>query len=164
MQMILLVGTKLQHIIQQLSLETAQSQGVIGVKIVEARDSLFWFNRPQILLSLIHFILFQNAFELAFFLWILVSNQVQRFVIAITVLRTITCQFSHATTSTAEQLIYKGWALDSGTQTTISFSSCSLRSDLTRVSWGKLGRSSHGWSWGQQFKYCAATAHFPFML
>ncbi|KAG0591042.1 hypothetical protein KC19_1G144900 [Ceratodon purpureus] len=69
--MILLVGTKLQHIIQQLSLETAQSQGVIGVKIVEARDSLFWFNRPQILLSLIHFILFQNAFELAFFLWIL---------------------------------------------------------------------------------------------
>lgn len=74
MQLILVVGTKLQHIIQQLSLETAQSQGVIGVGIVKVRDSLFWFNRPQVLLSLIHFILFQNSFELAFFLWILVSN------------------------------------------------------------------------------------------
>lgn len=85
--MILLVGTKLQHIIQQLSLETAQSQGVIGVAIVEARDSLFWFNRPQILLSLIHFILFQNAFELAFFLWILVSGRVQGIVVMITIVR-----------------------------------------------------------------------------
>jgi len=73
MLLILFVGTKLQHIIQQLSLETAQSQGVIGVGIVKVRDSLFWFNRPQVLLSLIHFILFQNAFELAFFLWILTT-------------------------------------------------------------------------------------------
>jgi len=73
MILILVVGTKLQHIIQQLSLETAQSQGVIGVGIVKIRDSLFWFNRPQVLLSLIHFILFQNAFELAFFLWILTT-------------------------------------------------------------------------------------------
>jgi mlo protein len=73
MLLVLIVGTKLQHIIQQLSLETAQSQGVIGVGIVKVRDSLFWFNRPQVMLSLIHFILFQNAFELAFFLWILTS-------------------------------------------------------------------------------------------
>ncbi|KAG0579808.1 hypothetical protein KC19_4G124800 [Ceratodon purpureus] len=73
MLMILIVGTKLQHIIQQLSLETAQSQGVIGVGIVKVRDSLFWFNRPQVMLSLIHFILFQNAFELAFFLWIVTT-------------------------------------------------------------------------------------------
>ncbi|PPD78775.1 hypothetical protein GOBAR_DD24300 [Gossypium barbadense] len=31
----------------------------------------FWFEKPGIVLHLIHFILFQNAFELAFFFWIL---------------------------------------------------------------------------------------------
>ena len=65
LQMILVVGTKLQHIIQQLALETAQSQGVIGENYVKARDSLFWFNRPQILLYLIHFILFQVHCQLS---------------------------------------------------------------------------------------------------
>jgi mlo protein len=40
-------------------------------KLVRPRDDLFWFNRPQLLLYLIHFILFQNAFELAYFFWLL---------------------------------------------------------------------------------------------
>lgn len=59
LQMILVIGTKLQHIIQQLSVETAQQHEVIGEVYVKARDSLFWFNKPQILLIVIHFILFQ---------------------------------------------------------------------------------------------------------
>lgn len=59
LQMILVIGTKLQHIIQQLSVETAQLHEVIGEVHVQARDSLFWFNKPQILLIVIHFILFQ---------------------------------------------------------------------------------------------------------
>nr|GFC60759.1 MLO protein homolog 1-like [Tanacetum cinerariifolium] len=29
----------------------------------------FWFNNPQLVLFLIHFTLFQNAFQMAFFLW-----------------------------------------------------------------------------------------------
>lgn len=36
---------------------------------IKPRDELFWFNKPELLLSLIHFILFQNAFELASFFW-----------------------------------------------------------------------------------------------
>ncbi|KAL9814209.1 MLO-like protein 11 [Arabidopsis thaliana] len=39
-----------------------------GVKL-RPRDELFWFNKPELLLSLIHFILFQNSFELASFFW-----------------------------------------------------------------------------------------------
>ncbi|KAG1326768.1 putative MLO-like protein 13 [Cocos nucifera] len=37
---------------------------------VKPSDEHFWFNRPGIMLYLIHFILFQNAFEIAFFFWI----------------------------------------------------------------------------------------------
>ncbi|KAJ7550042.1 hypothetical protein O6H91_07G080000 [Diphasiastrum complanatum] len=63
--MILAVGMKLQHIIATLALENA---GVRG-QFVRPRDELFWFNKPELLLSLIHFISFQNAFEMATFLW-----------------------------------------------------------------------------------------------
>lgn len=38
-----------------------------GAPVVETGDHLFWFNRPSLLLFLIHFVLFQNAFQLAFF-------------------------------------------------------------------------------------------------
>jgi hypothetical protein len=83
----LLVGTKLQQIITDLALEVRSLRGVkptenmpleeangtINVvknpddpqgqelirKLVRPRDDLFWFNRPQLLLYLIHFILFQ---------------------------------------------------------------------------------------------------------
>ncbi|PQQ01973.1 MLO-like protein 4 [Prunus yedoensis var. nudiflora] len=36
---------------------------------VKPRDDLFWFGKPVILLRLIQFIIFQNAFEMATFLW-----------------------------------------------------------------------------------------------
>ncbi|KAK6156375.1 hypothetical protein DH2020_010623 [Rehmannia glutinosa] len=32
-------------------------------------DDLFWFNSPGLILFLIHFVLFENAFQLAFFAW-----------------------------------------------------------------------------------------------
>jgi mlo protein len=85
--LILLVGTKLQQIITDLALEVRglggakptenmpleEVNGTINVvknpddpqgqelirKLVRPRDDLFWFNRPQLLLYLIHFILFQ---------------------------------------------------------------------------------------------------------
>ncbi|XP_010460273.1 PREDICTED: MLO-like protein 14 [Camelina sativa] len=67
--LVLLVGAKLQHVIATLSLENAGiTEYVSGVKL-RPRDELFWFKKPELLLSLIHFIQFQNAFELASFFW-----------------------------------------------------------------------------------------------
>ncbi|WVZ01367.1 hypothetical protein V8G54_027436 [Vigna mungo] len=67
--LVLLVGTKLQHVIATLALENAGIAGFFPEAKLRPRDELFWFNKPELLLSLIHFILFQNAFELASFFW-----------------------------------------------------------------------------------------------
>ncbi|GKD38814.1 MLO-like protein 12 [Tanacetum coccineum] len=40
-----------------------------GTPTVQPGDDLFWFGRPRLVLLLINFVLFQNAFQLAFFLW-----------------------------------------------------------------------------------------------
>ncbi|XP_057445787.1 MLO-like protein 6 [Lotus japonicus] len=67
---ILLVGTKLQMIITMMGLRIQDRGEVIkGAPMVEPGDHLFWFNRPSLLLFLIHLVLFQNAFQLAFFSW-----------------------------------------------------------------------------------------------
>ncbi|KAL0460395.1 UNVERIFIED_CONTAM: MLO-like protein 1 [Sesamum latifolium] len=72
--LLLAVGTKLEHVISQLAHEVAERHIAIeGELIVKPSDNHFWFHRPQIVLFLIHFILFQNAFEIAFFFWILVQ-------------------------------------------------------------------------------------------
>ncbi|MCD7472723.1 MLO-like protein 6, partial [Datura stramonium] len=67
---ILLVGTKLQMIITEMGVRISE-RGVIvkGVPVVEIGDHLFWFNRPGFMLFLINFVLFQNAFQVAFFVW-----------------------------------------------------------------------------------------------
>ncbi|KAM7251678.1 hypothetical protein ACFE04_023561 [Oxalis oulophora] len=67
--LVLLVGAKLQHVIATLALENAGINGYFTGAKLRPRDELFWFNKPEKLLSLIHFILFQNAFELASFFW-----------------------------------------------------------------------------------------------
>ncbi|CAE5958489.1 unnamed protein product [Arabidopsis arenosa] len=67
--LVLLVGAKLQHVIATLALENAGiTEYASGIKL-RPRDELFWFKKPELLLSLIHFIQFQNAFELASFFW-----------------------------------------------------------------------------------------------
>ncbi|XP_073149251.1 MLO-like protein 1 isoform X2 [Henckelia pumila] len=72
--LLLAVGTKLEHIISQLAHEVAEKHIAIeGDLVVQPSDDHFWFRRPHIVLFLIHFILFQNAFELAFFFWIWVQ-------------------------------------------------------------------------------------------
>ncbi|PWA45246.1 mlo-related protein [Artemisia annua] len=72
--LLLSVGTKLEHIIIQLAHEVAEKHiAVEGEPVVKPSDDHFWFHRPRILLLFIHFILFQNAFELAYFSWILVQ-------------------------------------------------------------------------------------------
>ncbi|WOK96512.1 hypothetical protein Cni_G05219 [Canna indica] len=72
--LLLAVGTKLEHIITQLAHEVAEKHSAIeGELVVNPSDDHFWFHRPRIVLYLIHFILFQNAFEIAFFFWILTT-------------------------------------------------------------------------------------------
>lgn len=60
LQIILLVGTKLQVIITKMGLRIQErGQVVKGTPVVKPGDDLFWFKRPRILLYLIHFVLFQ---------------------------------------------------------------------------------------------------------
>ncbi|XP_058107295.1 MLO-like protein 9 [Magnolia sinica] len=68
---ILLVGTKLQVIIMTMALEIRERHAVVqGIPLVHISDKNFWFSRPRFILSLIHFTLFQNAFQIIYFLWI----------------------------------------------------------------------------------------------
>ncbi|KAI7733086.1 hypothetical protein M8C21_033491 [Ambrosia artemisiifolia] len=67
---ILLIGTKLQVIITKMGLSIQERGEVVqGVPVVQTGDDLFWFNRPRLILYLINFVLFQNAFQVAFFAW-----------------------------------------------------------------------------------------------
>lgn len=68
---ILAVGTKLQVIMMKMALEIKDRHAVVqGMPLVQGSDRYFWFGRPQLLLHLIHFALFQNAFQITYFLWI----------------------------------------------------------------------------------------------
>ncbi|CAM8922755.1 unnamed protein product [Rhodiola kirilowii] len=67
--LLVVVGAKLEHIITRLAEEVKIEEGV--VQEVEPSDAHFWFGKPKLVLYLIHFILFQNSFEIAFFFWIL---------------------------------------------------------------------------------------------
>lgn len=73
-QLLFAVGTKLEHVITELAREVAEKHIAIeGDLVVKPSDEHFWFNRPDIILYLIHFVLFQNAFEIAVFFWIWVK-------------------------------------------------------------------------------------------
>ncbi|KAK7246069.1 hypothetical protein RIF29_40927 [Crotalaria pallida] len=85
-KILLLVGAKLEHIIARLAQESVEKMAernlatqVVGnlgrrkehdVKRVKPSDEYFWFRRPALVLDLLHFTLFQNSFEIAFFFWI----------------------------------------------------------------------------------------------
>ncbi|CAA6663140.1 unnamed protein product [Spirodela intermedia] len=69
--LILAVGTKLQAIITQMALEIQERHLIIqGIPLVQLTDHHFWFGRPGLLLTFIHFTLFQNAFQITYFVWI----------------------------------------------------------------------------------------------
>lgn len=60
LQMLLLVGTKLQGIITKMCLDSHEKSHIArGTVLVKPSDHFFWFGRPKLLLHLIHFILFQ---------------------------------------------------------------------------------------------------------
>lgn len=74
LQLLLSVGTKLEHVITEIAHNVAEKYFAIGGDlIVMPSDDYFWFHRPRILLFLIHLILFQNAFDIAFIFWLFVS-------------------------------------------------------------------------------------------
>jgi len=71
---LLLVGTKLEIVIMEMAKEIQDKATVIkGAPIVEPSDRFFWFNRPEWVLFLIHLTLFQNAFQMAHFVWTLLT-------------------------------------------------------------------------------------------
>ncbi|CAN6481538.1 unnamed protein product [Victoria cruziana] len=68
---LLAVGTKLQAIIAQMALQIQERHAVVqGIPLVQLSDRNFWFGKPQLILSIIHFTLFQNAFQITYFFWI----------------------------------------------------------------------------------------------
>ncbi|CAN7090282.1 unnamed protein product [Brassica rapa subsp. narinosa] len=68
---ILAVGTKLQAIMTRMALGITDKHAVVqGMPLVQGNDEYFWFRRPQLILHLIHFALFQNAFQITYFFWI----------------------------------------------------------------------------------------------
>lgn len=76
-QLLLLVGAKLEYIITKLAKNVAESVSGQGVaQPVKPSDELFWFHNPTLVLYLIHFILFQNSFEIAFLFWVWVSKHI----------------------------------------------------------------------------------------
>ncbi|XP_022933548.1 MLO-like protein 8 isoform X1 [Cucurbita moschata] len=71
---ILAVGSKLQAILTRMALEISEKHAVVqGIPLVQGSDKYFWFGRPQLILHLMHFALFQNAFQITFNLSILHS-------------------------------------------------------------------------------------------
>ena len=59
-QIVLIVGMKLQLIILEMALQIQGRHVVVKeTPVVQLSDKLFWFGRPQFLFSLIHFTLFQ---------------------------------------------------------------------------------------------------------
>ncbi|KAL9661329.1 hypothetical protein QQ045_026153 [Rhodiola kirilowii] len=67
---ILILSTKLQVIITRMGLRIQERGDVVkGTPVVQPGDDLFWFNNPRFMLFCIHFCLFLNAFQLAFFAW-----------------------------------------------------------------------------------------------
>ncbi|XP_059641140.1 MLO-like protein 4 [Cornus florida] len=67
--LILLIGTKLHRIVVKLAVEIMDESSLTGVNQFNLRDELFWFGKPRLLLWLIQFISFQNAFEMATYIW-----------------------------------------------------------------------------------------------
>jgi len=69
--LILAVGTKLQAIIAMMAIAITERHTVIqGMPVVKLSDDHFWFGKPRLVLHLIHFASFQNAFEITYFFWI----------------------------------------------------------------------------------------------
>ncbi|XP_062168123.1 MLO-like protein 3 [Alnus glutinosa] len=71
---VLVLGAKLEVIVARMALQIKEQGNVVrGTPLVRPNDSLFWFGQPGFVLTLIHYTLFVNAFELAFFIWVTIQ-------------------------------------------------------------------------------------------
>lgn len=75
--LILLIGTKLHRVVVKLAVEVVDTSRR-GYYRFNLRDELFWFGKPKLLLWSIQFISFQNAFEMATFIWSLMGSKVKK--------------------------------------------------------------------------------------
>ncbi|RLN12666.1 MLO-like protein 13 [Panicum miliaceum] len=77
--LLLIVGAKLEHIITRLAQEAAASLSNETEEVPKIKPSKehFWFHKPGLVLHLIHFILFQNSFEIGFFFWVLMGGEIK---------------------------------------------------------------------------------------
>ncbi|GLT69749.1 hypothetical protein SLA2020_418760 [Shorea laevis] len=68
---VLVLGTKLQVIVTRMAIQISNQNSITrGTPLVQPNDKLFWFGSPRFVLTLLHYTLFMNAFELAFFIWV----------------------------------------------------------------------------------------------
>ncbi|CAL0300778.1 unnamed protein product [Lupinus luteus] len=79
---VMLIGTKLQHVVSTLAIEILEQTGPYARTQVKPRDDLFWFKKPDILSWLIQFVMFQNAFEMASFIWTLMGSRCKKALVA----------------------------------------------------------------------------------
>lgn len=71
---VLVLGAKLEVIVARMALQTKdQNNVIIGTPLVRPNDRYFWFGHPGFVLTLIHYTLFVNAFEFAFFIWVTIQ-------------------------------------------------------------------------------------------
>ncbi|TXG58528.1 hypothetical protein EZV62_016357 [Acer yangbiense] len=71
---LLVLGAELEAIVARMALQINDRGKVVkGTPLVHPSDNLFWFGSPRFVLILLHLTLFMNAFELAFFIWVLVQ-------------------------------------------------------------------------------------------
>ncbi|KAK1586616.1 hypothetical protein Q3G72_004272 [Acer saccharum] len=69
-KILLIVGAKLETIIMEMAQQIQDRTTVVkGALTVEPSNTFFWFNCPDLILFLIHLTLFQNSFQMAYFLW-----------------------------------------------------------------------------------------------
>jgi len=68
----MLIGAKLQHVVSTLALEIMEQKGPIPRAQVKPRDDLFWFKKPDILLWLIQFVIFQVRIDNTLFVGFMV--------------------------------------------------------------------------------------------
>ncbi|XP_059430445.1 MLO-like protein 3 [Corylus avellana] len=72
LMIVLALGTKLEVIVATMALQVQDQNSTVikGAPVVQPNDDLFWFNHPKFVLTLLHYTLFMNAFELSFFVWV----------------------------------------------------------------------------------------------
>ncbi|XP_048432902.1 MLO-like protein 3 [Pyrus x bretschneideri] len=71
---VLVLGAKLEYVVAKMALQIKEQNSVIvGTPLVRVNDDFFWFRKPRFVLLLLHYTLFLNAFEFAFFIWVTIQ-------------------------------------------------------------------------------------------